>query len=239
MPDEPEPLRPITDEAISAKTGIATPAVSERARANQPTLMIVGAAGMLAGVACVLALGWLRGDAPVRTAAAAAPGASAATKPVASAVVETGPTPTWTGRRAATWAYDGSKTVSFQLEATREIPVWMSRVRPTLVVQCLSRATQAFVVIGTSASFEEDADHRTVRLQWDDGPETAEKWQTSESGHELFAPDGVAFVRQLAQGQRLRFGFAPFNANPVSVEFAVQGFEPLARLVASTCRWRL
>ena len=240
FPDEPEPLPSTKDETISAMTGTAAPAVSARPRANRLTLMIVGAAGMLAGIACVLALGWgLRGDAPVRTAAAATPAASAATKPVAPAVIETGPTPTWTGQRAATWAHDGSKTVSFQLEATREVPVWMSRVRPALVVRCLSRATQAFVVIGTSASFEEDADHRTVRLQWDDGPETAEKWQTSESGQELFAPDGAAFVRQLTQGQRLRFGFAPFNAKPVTVEFVVQGFEPLAGLVASTCRWRL
>jgi hypothetical protein len=115
----------------------------------------------------------------------------------------------------------------------------MSRVRPVLVVRCLSRATQAYVAIGTSAKFEDDADRRTVRLQWDDGPEMAEQWQTSESGQELFAPDGVAFVRELTHGQRLRFGFTPFNAQPVSVEFAVQGFEPLAGLVASTCGWRL
>lgn len=194
---------------------------------------------MLAGVAFVLALGWLRGDAPVRTAAAAAPAAPAATKSVAPPVIESGPAPTWTGRRTPTWARDGSKTISFQLEATREVPVWMSRVRPVLAVRCLSRATQVFVAIGTSANFEEDAYRRTIRLQWDDGPETAQQWQTSESGQELFAPDGAAFVGQLARGQRLRFGFTPFNAQPVTAEFVVQGFEPLAKLVAGTCGWRL
>jgi len=234
-PIEPAPVRPIADEPISAKTETA---VSARPRATQPMLMIVGGAGMIAGVACVLALGWLRGDAPIRTAAAATPTAAAATKSVATAVKESGPVPTWTGRRTATWAYDGSKTVTFQLDATHEVPVWMSRVRPTLVVRCLSRSTQAYVIIGTSASFEEDADHRTVRLQWDGGQETAEKWLTSESGQELFAPNGVALVRQLARGQHLRFGFTPFNAPPAMVEFAVQGFEP-ASLVASTCGWKL
>ena len=66
-----------------------------------------------------------------------------------------------------------------------------------------------------------------------------ERWQASESGQELFAPDGVAFARQLARANRLRFGFTPFNAPPVTVEFAVQGFDQLARLVASTCGWRL
>ena len=115
----------------------------------------------------------------------------------------------------------------------------MSRVRPALVVRCLSRSTQAFVVIGTSASYEEDAYRRTIRLQWDDAAEMTQQWQTSESGHELFAPDAVAFVQQLAHGQRLRFGFTPFNAPPVTAEFVVEGFEPLARLVASTCGRRL
>lgn len=239
IPDEPSPLPSAKDETLAAMTGTAAQAVSARPHANQLTLIIVGTAGMVAGIACVLAFGWLRGDAPVQTAAAAAPAPTAATKPVAPSGIESGPAPAWTGPRAATWAHDGSKTIAFELEATREVPVWMSRVRPLLVVRCLSRATQAFVAIATSASFEEDAYRRTVRLQWGDGPVTAEQWQTSESGQELFAPDGVAFVRQLTHGQRLRFGFTPFNAQPVTVDFVLQGFEPLAGLVASTCGWRL
>lgn len=241
-PFEPEQLTPLPssrDETISALTGAAAPAVSARPHATQLTMMIVGAAGVLAGVACVLAFAWLRGDAPIRTAAAAAPTVPTATKPVAAAASESGPTPTWKGSRTATWAHDGSKTISFELNASREVPVWMSKVRPVLVVRCLSRTTQAFVLIGTSASFEEDSFRRTIRLQWDDGPETPQQWQTSESGQELFAPDGVAFVRELLHGRHLRFGFTPFNAQPVTAEFAVEEFEPLARLVAGTCGWRL
>jgi hypothetical protein len=115
----------------------------------------------------------------------------------------------------------------------------MARVRPVLVVQCLSRATETFVVLGTSANFEEDTLHRSISLQWDDGPVMVQPWRTSESGQELFAPDGVAFTRQLAQVNRLRFGFTPYNAPPVTVDFAVQGFNELAGLVASTCGWRL
>jgi hypothetical protein len=244
-PIEPVPVRPTTDETISAKRGTTpamtetpAPAVNARPRATQPMVMIVGGAGMIAGVACVLALGWLRGDAPIQTAAAAPAAATATKAAVARTTEESALEPTWTGRRTATWANDGSKTVTFQLDATREVPVWMSRVRPTLVVRCLSRSTQAYVVIGTSASFEEDADHRTVRLQWDDGQATAEKWLTSESGQDLFVPNGVAFVRQLAKSQRLHLGFTPFNAQPATVEFAVQGFEQ-ASLVASTCGWKL
>jgi hypothetical protein len=222
---------------FSVRTGTAATAITARPDASRLTLIIVGAAGTLAGVGLVLTLGWLQGDAPIQKAAAAAPAATHATKP-APVVLESAPAPAWTGQRKATWAHDGSKTIAFELQATRDVPIWMSRTRPLLVVQCLSRATQSFIVLGTSANYEEDSFRRTVRLQWDDGPMTAQQWQVSESGQELFAPDGVAFVRQLAKTARLRFGFTPHNAPPVTVDFAVQGFDELAPLVASTCGWR-
>ena len=147
--------------------------------------------------------------------------------------------PTWTGQRNAAWAHDGSKTITFELQAVRDVPVWASRARPVLVVRCLYRATNTFVVLGTSTKFEDDTLRRTIRVQWDDGPETVQQWEVSNSAHELFAPDGVAFVRQLAKANRLRFGFTPFNAQPVTAEFAVQGFDQLASRVANTCGWRL
>jgi Type VI secretion system VasI, EvfG, VC_A0118 len=238
-PNEPS-SDPTPEETISARTGTAASAVTARPDATRLTLMMVGAAGILAGIGFVLAITWLRGDAPVQTAAAASPAVTAATRPVSpAAVVESGPVPTWTGDRKAAWANDGSKTIVFELQATHEVPVWMSRARPVLVVQCLSRATQTFVVLGSSANFEQDALHRTVRLQWDDAPEITQQWQASESGQELFAPDGVGFARLLTKVNRLRFGFTPFNAKPVTVEFVVQGFDQLAGLVASTCGWKV
>jgi hypothetical protein len=114
----------------------------------------------------------------------------------------------------------------------------MNRARPALIVRCLYRTTEAFVMLETSTSFEQDANRRTVRVQWDDDATAVQQWTVSETARELFAPDGVAFVRRMASAQRLRFGFAPFNAEPVTAEFAVEGFDKLAGLVASTCGWR-
>jgi hypothetical protein len=236
IPIEPEPL-PTRDELAVAKSGTRASAVRTQPRITRLTLVIVGAAGALAGIALVVALSSLQGDAPLQTASAAP--APAGTHPPAATVVESSPAPTWTGTRKAAWAHDGSKTITFELQAVRDVPVWATRVRPVLVVQCLSRATNTFVVLGTSANFEDDAYHRTIRVQWDDGPVMVQQWLVSESAHELLAPDGVAFVRQLAKVNRLRFGFTPFNAQPVTAEFAVQGFDQLAGLVANTCGWRL
>jgi len=153
------------------------------------------------------------------------------------ALVESAPARTWVGRPQATWARDGSKEIAFELHATNDVPVWMTRVRPKLVVRCLSRTTDVFVAIGTAASVEAQADSHMVRLQMDDEPEELQRWYGSESQQELFAPDGPELVRHLARAHRMRFGFRPYNAGPVTADFLVQGFDRLAGLVASTCGW--
>jgi len=237
IPIEPEPIPPTRDEPAVARTGTAASAVSAQPGVTRLTVMIVGGAGALAGIVLVVALSSLRGDPPLQTASAAS---AVPTHPAsARTVVESAPAPTWTGQRKVAWANNGSKTITFELQAVRDVPVWASRARPVLVVRCLYRATNTFVVLGTSTKFEDDTLRRTIRVQWDDGPETVQQWEVSDSAHELFAPDGVAFVRQLAKANRLRFGFTPFNAQPVTAEFAVQGFDQLATLVANTCGWRL
>jgi heme-degrading monooxygenase HmoA len=93
-----------------------------------------------------------------------------------------------------------------------------------------------FVALDTSASFEDDADRRTVRIQWDDEPPSVQQWRVSESGKELFAPDGKDVIERMATARRLQFGFTPFNAEPVTAEFAVEGFDRLAGLVTGTCK---
>ena len=63
------------------------------------------------------------------------------------------------------------------------------------------------MALDSSTSYEEDADRRTVSIQWDEDPAETQRWAISESGRDLFAPDGVAVVRRMAHAGRLRFGF--------------------------------
>jgi Type VI secretion system VasI, EvfG, VC_A0118 len=201
------------------------------------SLALIGGAGVLACVVAMVALQSLRPVASEQPIEATRPASPA---PVAAApVVESAPAPTWVGNRQATWANDGSKTVSFELKASNDVTVWMARVRPLLVVRCLYRTTEVFVAIKSSASIEGQAGSHTVRLQVDDAPELVQHWTDSVTGQELFAPGGVDLVRRLASAERLRFSFTPYNAKPVTAEFSVQGFENMAALVGSTCGWKL
>jgi hypothetical protein len=193
-------------------------------------LVLVAIAGTLAGGMAVLAFVSVGAAVPAETASAIV-----ASAPAAPVFVEATPPPTWSGSKRAGWASDGSRTITFHLAATRDLPVWMNHARPELVVRCLSRATEAFVVLDTSAGFEDDADRRTVRVQWDDEPPSVQQWGVSEGGRELFAPNSRAFMERMARARRLQFGFTPFNAAPVTADFAVQGFDQLAGLVTTTC----
>ena len=227
------PVEPLeTNTANDAKPNDVTPSDPKPAGSGMPVIL-VAIVGAVAGMVAMFAVVSTRTDA----ADPSAHQVEAAPAPAAP-VGEEGPVPTWTGSKRSSRANDGSKTIAFTLAATHDLPVWMNRARPALIVRCLYRATEAFVALETSTSFENDANLRTVRVQWDDEKQSVQQWTVSETARELFAPDGVAFVQRLANARRLRFGFSPFNAEPVTAEFAVEGFDGLAGLVASTCGWR-
>jgi hypothetical protein len=144
----------------------------------------------------------------------------------------------WRGSRQPGWASDGSRTISFLLEADNKIPVWMKSVRPVLTVRCLAGNTEVFIVTNWAASIEPDAELHTIHLSFDNGPSVAEQWLDSDDAQALFAPDGVSMARQIARSRQMHFGFTPFNAAPATAQFNVAGFDQLVGSVAKTCRWR-
>ncbi len=202
------------------------------AEGRSPMLMVAVIGAVVGGLATVAFVGV--GRTPIEPATA--PVAASAPPPPPPAAVESIPPPTWSGSRRAGWASDGSRTIDFHLSATRDVSVWMNKARPALVVRCLSRTIEAFVILDTSASFEQDADRRTVRVQWDNDPATVQQWAVSETGRELFAPDAKALMARMETANRLQFGFTPFNAEPVTAEFVVAGFDQLSGLVTGTCK---
>jgi hypothetical protein len=197
---------------------------------------------VLAGLALILVIGRAGSGTPAPVQTSPAPAAAhhvpaplpADTEPP----IESAPSPTWAGARRATWARDGSKTIAFELAASKDVGVWMKSVRPVLIVRCLSRTTEVFVATGSAASIEQ-ADSHAVRLQFDDAAPVVESWSDSVSSQELYAPDGVTLARRLARARTVQFGFTPYNAPPVVAEFDVRGFDEIIGLVAGTCGWRV
>jgi hypothetical protein len=209
-------------------------------------------AGVVAGLAAMLAYGRTGNVAPAPAPASASPSLAEARnvpapRPAADAapiiesgpIIESEPSSGWIGPRRATWARDGSKTIAFELAASKDVGVWMKSVRPVLIVRCLSRTTEVFVATGSAASIEPQAGSHAVHIQFDDAEPLAESWSDSVSSQELYAPDGVALSRRLVRARTVRFGFTPYNSAPVVAEFDVRGFDQVVGLVAGTCGWRV
>ena len=128
------------------------------------------------------------------------------------------------------------KSVAFELAADRDVPVWMHRVQPLLVVRCLAHKADVFVFTDSPARIEPEDENHTVHVAFDADPVTTERWMDSEEHDALFAPDGTAFARRLATSHSLRFGFTPHNAAPVTVQFTTTGFDRVLERVATQCR---
>jgi hypothetical protein len=225
--------KPAVADAATTQAREAAPARQKKSL----SLALVGGAGVLVCLIAMVVIPSMQpvaSEQPIEAVRPSSPGPAAA-----APVVESAPAPTWGGHKQATWANDGSKTISFELRAIQDVPVWMTRVRPLLVVRCLYRTTEVFVAIKSAASIEAETGNHTVRLQIDDDPEMVQLWSDSVTGQELFAPAGVELARQLAGAERMRFSFTPYNSKPVTAEFSVQGFESMAALVGSTCGWKL
>jgi hypothetical protein len=196
-------------------------------------LVGVSAAGVLVTLSIVIAAGSLSRTV-VEPSGVGQPARAFSADAVPPVIVEPTLLPAWSGRRQAVWGYDGTKTITFALDAITDVTASTSRTRPQLVARCLSRMTEVYVVTGP-LSFEPQTGRHTVRLQVDDDPEQSQQWVDSDGSKELFAPDGVEMNNRLARAHRLRVGFTPFNAKPVTAEFIVEGFDQLAPLVARTC----
>jgi hypothetical protein len=177
--------------------------------------------------------------APVSTPAPAAKPVStpapAPTAPSADLVVDKAPG--WVIPRRTGFATDGSRTLTLELTALRDLQVAREHIRPVLAVRCLSRRTEVFVALGTSAAIEA-GDTNGVTVQIDDQPPSKQQWLRTDSYRELFAPDGFALARQFVGASLLRFTFTPFQARPVVAEFNVKGFDQHVATLTKPCGWQ-
>ena len=92
------------------------------------------------------------------------------------------------------------------------------------------------MVTDSASSVERVADRHTVQIRLDDQDPFEEQWLDSADHRELFAPDGAGLARQMTRAETMRFGFTPFNASPVVVDFDVRGFARPLESVLRTCR---
>jgi hypothetical protein len=233
-PDDPRPDSPSADspDEAAAPSGTTAPA---------PTLTRlekrVAAASIVAGGLLTMLILMMRAGAsaspPSDPVAVPAPGPATAVS--AAAAADSGPA--WTDGNSETWIGTSRRAVAYEVPADKPVSVWMRTVRPALVVRCERNILDVFVFTDSAARIERDTPDHTVRYRFDEGQEESGLWPDADSHDALFAPDGAAFARRLAQARTLQFGFTPHNAEPVTMRFPVAGLAPLlVRAAKDGCR---
>ena len=230
------------DIVATAAPEAASAAVPERAPATPaavtwtPARLAGVAAATFAGAAIVVTLLVPKPSTETRAGAAPAlsPVRAAPSARASSAVVEPSARPGW--RIASEWVGTRKRSLAYELEADNKVHVWMRQVRPVLVVRCLSREIDAFVVTGSASSAEAGRDDHAVHVTMDDQPPAAERWLDSAEHDALFAPRGATFVDRLAKARSLRFEFTPHNTPTAEASFDLTGAADVAARLARTCR---
>jgi hypothetical protein len=233
VPDQAPPATEVTtpaqDPAPAADPAQVPPA---HGLARVQVAGVVAAA--VAGAAIVVTLLVPKPAAvPLATTTSSVVPASRAATSSAGAVVDGSARPGW--HVASEWVGAHKRSLAYELEAGNKVRVWMRQVRPVLVVRCLSREIDAFVVTGSAASLEPGHDDHTVQVAFDDHADTPERWLDSSEHDALFAPDGEAFVGRLSRARTLHLRFTPHNAPAADVSFDLGGAGDVAERLARTC----
>lgn len=167
---------------------------------------------------------------------ARASAASSGTAPAAAGAT-TAAMHQWSRDDEYRWIANHKRSVAYQLDADQQVRVWTTHVRPSLVMRCLNRKTEVFVYTETPSKLESTDGLHSVRLTFDDAPESDERWPDSAEHDALFSPDGTALARRISAAHHLRFGFSPHNADPVQVDFDLGDAGSVVSHLAKTCGW--
>lgn len=163
--------------------------------------------------------------AAVTTAAPAAIPTARSSSPAVTPSSDPDPSRTWV-RQESTSEIDDSKSLVYAIAATNGLEGWLKTTRPILMARCQKHEVDAILVTQMPASVEYgDRTGHHVRVRFDDGPVTSQRWSESTTNDGLFASNPKGFLSTVAKSKRLRIELTPFNSTPKVVDFHVEGFE--------------
>jgi hypothetical protein len=100
-----------------------------------------------------------------------------------------------------------------------------------LTIQCIRRKTE--LVVAT----DDILDNGNVRMRFDDAKPQQQVWSESSNHRGLFAPDPISLARQLTKMDSFLFEYRPFQKQPTTIVFKVNGLAEMLSSVAEPCGW--
>jgi hypothetical protein len=232
--DEVDSSPATPDQNVAAAAATTTVPASGVAVSRRQLTFIAAAVGAIAltGFAISARVG-ARPAASGTTAAPSAPVTS--TSATAPATPVSAPVQTWSADNHGGWLDNPRHGAAFELPSENVVKTAFGAVHPSLVVRCVSKNIEAFVVTGSPMKIDPRVDGKTVRISIDGTPSQTEQWVDSDRHTAVFAPDPAAFTERLRTARMLQFGFSPHNSSDVVAQFHVDGIDALMAAASKHC----
>lgn len=124
-----------------------------------------------------------------------------------------------------TSAMDGKTTIVLSRTSDDTYQAWLGSRKPRIAVQCYThRHPDVFVEIGGSATVEYGDELHTVRIKFDGGQPTKQRWSQSKDNQALFASSPTLLIGDMKRHKLMLFEFDPFNTpTSATVSFEMAG----------------
>jgi len=123
---------------------------------------------------------------------------------------------------------DDSESVIMALNAESPIHAWVDDVStPTLMIRFKEGELDTYFSLGVTPDTEA-GDTRTLTLRFDSLPAKDFKGNISTNNKAVFLRDSIELLREISSAQKLTLRFTPFNSNPVTTTFNLNGFNQSA-----------
>ena len=119
---------------------------------------------------------------------------------------------------------DDSKTIVMSLKAQSPIRAWVNDVAiPELILRFKEGRLESYFSLGVTPNTER-GDSRTLTLRFDSDPAKDVKGSISTDKKAVFLENSRQLIRELSSSKKLTLRFTPFNSNPVTTTFDLDGF---------------
>jgi hypothetical protein len=101
----------------------------------------------------------------------------------------------------------------------------------SMTIRCTEHKTYVYVDTDTVV------DNGAIRVRFDQSSPVRQRWERSTDYKALFAPDAIAFSRQLAKARTFLFEFTPFQEGARALAFDVSGLDAKLPKISNACDW--
>jgi type VI secretion system protein VasI len=133
-------------------------------------------------------------------------------------------------------SFDDSRTVVVSLDAEGDISGPYETYRPSIILRCKEKETEAYINIGMQPDVESgNYDGATIRYRFDKESAKTDIASKSTDNLALFLDGPQTYIAAMLKHDEMVFGFTPFNGSPAETTFDLRGLSEAIKPLREVC----